>query len=137
MVDGGLPYRYDYTSSAHVGTVTGATVPSNTGALLVFYRDPSGSFGTLRMAVGKNTIPGIGVTQISGDQIQSTLEVNLQLLADKLQEGWDSPESAGSHYYRYLKVPKPRTAGTPLHGTVNQQVRGYLATQKRRFVPRG
>lgn len=135
MTDGRIPARKDFDASTHTGLVSGNALPSNTGALLVFYRDPAGTFGT-RMRIGKNTIPGIGVSQVVGDIVQSTLFANLGTLADMLQNGWPSVQDAAHNWYRYLATPRPRTAGTPLHGVTDQQPRNYLATQKRRFIPR-
>ena len=135
MTDGDVPSRQDFDPAAYPGTVAGHALPSNTGGLIVFYRDPSGSF-TGRIRVGKNTIPGVPVSQIVGDLANGTLQDNLQAFADLLQNGVPSVGASGTNWYRYLATPKPRTPGTVLKATTSQEARGYLATQRRRFIPR-
>lgn len=136
MVDGGLPYRRDSVTGAHPGTVSGHALPSNTGGLMVFYRDPAIGFGS-RMRVGKNTVPGVPVSEVVGDIPNSTYVGHLQDFADALQAGFVSITDGASKWYRYLAAPFPRTPGTALKGVTDQQARGYLATQRRRFIPRG
>jgi len=136
MIDGGLPGRVDYDSTAHVGSVTGEALPSNTGGLMVFYRDPAGTFTSARTPVGKNTVPGVPTSQVVGDKPNNTYVGHLQDLADAMQDGWDSAGSPGDRWYRYLRAPFPRTPNTNLAGIANSQARGYLATQRRRFIPR-
>lgn len=138
MVDGMIPHRTDFEPTDNPGTDTTPTVPTNTGGLVSWYCDPADITAPHRMRVAKNTIPGISIGSVSGDIISSGLQVRIGTWAQKWVDGIPSDHDSASNWYRYLAVPKPRsTLGQDLKRVAKIDVRGYMATQRRRFIPRG
>jgi len=137
MTDGMIPNRQDFTITTYLGTRDAPAAPSQVAALIIFYRDPAHALTGERMKIGKNFIPGLAQNDLSGDHVVAGLGANLQTFADTLQNGFNSSGGGGSQkWYRYLNTPVPRTTGTHLKAVTGQTQRGYVATQRRRLVPR-
>lgn len=137
MIDGMVPYREDYDPTDWPGTRTPPALPTNTGPILYFYEDPVDNPTHLRIRVGKNTIPGWSAADTVGDKVNSIAAADLDALATILHGGFASTLDPSGKWYRYLATPKPRTPATPLKRVSNWGTRLYLATQRRRFIPRG
>lgn len=136
MVDGNVPYREDYLPTDHPGTGGIAPAPSQVAALIVFYADPADLTVGARVRIGKSFIPGIAKGDIIGDKISGGVVTNLQSLGTTLQAGFVSTLNPSSNWFRICATPTPRTSGTPCKRTINFVVRDYIATQRRRLIPR-
>jgi len=136
MIDGMTPYREDYAAATYDGTGGSPALPSNVTGLIAYYEDPDDSPTGERVRVGKNFIPAVPSSLISGDIIDPTLVAAYLTFGDLLQEGFDSTAGSGYKYYRVLATPTDRTAGSPLIRTINARPRGYVCTQRRRLTPR-
>lgn len=137
MIDGVVPFRKDYGPTAQVGTGSTALFPSNVTGLMVFYEDPVDSPAGARMRVGKNFIPGIDAAGAVGDILSSAIVSLIQNLADRLLQGWVSTLAPTALWYRFLSAPATRVAGQQIRRVIIDYARNYVATQRRRLIPRG
>lgn len=142
MVDGTVPYRTDFASDEQVGTQTPPALTGNTSALAVFYCDPADVGPSGRMTVAKNFIPGLPVSNVTLDRLNDFAISAVADWANSLVAGYASVIDSGSKWYRGLKAPfvivggkKTRPRSTPIQRTILAECRGYLSTQRRRFVP--
>jgi len=136
MVDGMTPYREDYAAATYDGTGGSPGLPSNVTGLIAFYEDPDDAPTAERVRVGKNFIPAVPSSLISGDIIDPTLVAAYLTFGDLLQEGFDSTAAPGYKFYRVLATPGDRIANEPLIRTIAARPRGYVCTQRRRLTPR-
>lgn len=141
MDDGKIPSRNDFAATDHPGTVSGDTLPTQVGALVCFYEDPADIDAGGRMRHSRMTVPGCGVTQLTGGIAGTTLVVNLTAFAELLRHGFSAASATPPVFYRVLASP-PRGAGghapaTALKRIASSTIRRYLGTQRKRIVPHG
>lgn len=134
MVDGIVPGRDDYVPIDYPGTRDGTPLPSQVAALMYFYEDGRDVETGKRVACGRNFIPGISETDVTGTLISSDLQSAMNTLAEALQNGVD--DEIGATWYRILAKPQGETTGGSVKRTYQFGSRGYVCTQKRRLLPR-
>jgi hypothetical protein len=136
MLNGYVPSRSVFVTPP-VGTLGTVSLPSNTGALMLFYQDPDDPRPPSgRLRVGKNTIPGIAVTSVANNNPTSPCLTALQALATALQAGWANSFDSAKKWYRVAAAASDRTSPADLPRARITAVRSYLGTQRRRFTPR-
>lgn len=143
MTDGAVPYREDYSPADNPGTYAETAEPTGITGLIVYYEDPADVEAGKKMRVGKTFMPAVPVGQVSLQNISSTLQGKYATYAGLVRDGIDSDEHGGNKWYRVLSVPyelvdghRVRTPGMSIPRVVTPVVRGYVATQRRRMVPR-
>lgn len=137
MVDGMIPVRTDYGILDHPGQRTGPGECSQIAALTVFYCHPDDLTLGSRMRVGKNFIPGLSDTDVSGDYIVGAVQDALDAFLDPLLKGFVTEATPSTTWYRVLSIPKLRTPGQELKRIALGYTRLYVGTQRRRLIPRG
>lgn len=153
MVDGVVPYRTNFEAGSTPGTLSAGAMSSQVGALLDFYADPADLGPGDKMAVARNTIPGIPKAEVAGDTISGVLKLLVEAFGATLQPGFLSSISPPNVWQRCLSVPvtvtpnplyppgRPknfytRPAGQNVRRTVNYSCPGYVATIRKRLTPR-
>ena len=134
MVDGRVPYRTDIAPGGEPGTLGATSMPRNVSALTAFYVDPGQTLSTGRERVGKTFFAGISADEVVGDIVQNVLLTAITLFCNEIVNGYNT-NAGGGKWYRVGKAV--RTTATALPNIVAVQVRDYVATQRRRLMPRG
>lgn len=136
MVDGMTPGRLDFSDAEHPGTGPATAVPSSVCGLMFFYEDPEDATLGQRTKQGRNFIPAVSTGNLDGDMLDNTYKTALGEFANALQGGIASALDPDAAWYRVLAAPLNRSPGQPLNRTLNNGARGYVATQRRRLIPR-
>ena len=132
-VDGMTPQRSDFSSGLYPGLVSGVSAPSSVGGMMGFYEDPADKpTPTSRTRLGKNTIPGVSVSELTGDLISLAIQGALLALGNDLLNGFTG---GSNRWYRVVKIVS-RTIGAGVIRAADNIARGYVVTQRRRMVPR-
>jgi hypothetical protein len=141
MDDGVIPERFDYSTTAHVGTGGDIGPPPSVGVLTTFYAEHADLPAGTKMRHSRMTIPGVPATYIVGGILTSIAKAFYQLIADKLVNGFDNSQQGAATWYRVLSAPPPKTQGglpaTDLIRLADFRVRWYMGTQKKRILPHG
>jgi hypothetical protein len=136
MDDGYVPYREDYSSSAHPGTSDTGCMPGQVSSLMIFYADPNDIVTPGRERVGKNFIPCVPTSQVDGDNLVDGYITLGKSVAEDIQAGLDSIAGGDAKWWRILAAPKPRSPAQDVKRTIISGMRGYVCTQRRRLIPR-
>jgi len=144
MLVGWVPSRTSYDSSNWPGGGSAGAMPSATSGLIVFYEDARDiTDDAKKIGIGKIFVPGIPRDIVVGDAIDESWVTDGLALALKLQNGYHPPTIETSlTFYRVLSKPtKDPPNPAPGPDTVLNRVfacaaRGYVATQRRRLIPR-
>jgi len=135
-----LPSRMDLGGAeAIMGEVESDALPCNITGLCIFYGDPADLVLPGRLRLGKMFMPGVPSGEVTADRVSATLQSAYQDFADLLLEGFPTLYAPSSSYYRMLAYPRPqpaRSAAQILMGCEQSVARGYVATQRRRLIPR-
>jgi len=135
-----LPSRMDLGGAeAIMGEAEGNAASCGTTGLCIFYGNPDDVPAPGRLRIGKMFIPGVPAGLITGDRVAGSLQAAYQAFADLLLEGFECGLSQSTKYYRVLAYPRPqpvRGAGDSLKRCEQALARGYVATQRRRMIPR-
>lgn len=134
LILGGIPYRLDFGSTVHPGTLGTTPMPSSVAGLMVYYAEGADLLTTERMRVGKTFMPGVPMSHVTGDFIDGTLKTAYEGLAQTLLTGFITI-AAGGNWYRVLSGDVQQIDPTNLIRSSTAIVRNYVATQRRRMVP--
>jgi hypothetical protein len=132
MVDGKVPTRQVFGPTDFPGTRAAGAMPSQVAALAVWYEDAADAITGERTRVAKNFIPGIADTDVVHDLIQTTLFNNIVSFCNLLVTGVSF--TGTKTWYRVLAAIRTPAAG--LRRVLITGPRNYVATQRRRLVPR-
>lgn len=135
MMDGMVPSRIDFAAGAFPGTRAHSSIASQVAALVAFYGDPADLGPGVPMRVGKMFLAGISINDVTNDIIQAGLKAALETLASALQSGF-ATDGGGGKWYRVLARTVVRNVATAVRRTIGGIVRDYVATQRRRLIPR-
>lgn len=136
MIDGQLPYRADYDDTTYPGMGATGAAPSQVCGLVAFYQDPNDVLANAKIRVGKTFMFATPSSEISGDELSDAQVAAINAWASPVQQGIPSLAVGGSYFYRILAAPRTRATGQAINRTINAVVRGYVATQRRRLIPR-
>lgn len=136
MRDGRIPYRTDYAVTAHKGTISSAALPTSVCGLISYYCDPADVVPGHRLGVAKTFFPGLPDAAVTGQAVSSAQQLLYGNYASVVIGSFASVAFSGSNWWRMLSAPKPRSVSTQIPRIEVKVARGYVATQKRRLVPR-
>jgi ABC-type xylose transport system permease subunit len=136
MLDGGIPARIDIPPGTIVGLRAAGAAPTSVAALLTYYEDPADGVVGQRMRTAKNFLAGIAASDIAGDLINGAVISSINTLAGHLLMGFTTALGGGNWYRNLSSVPAGRHAITSIRRIISTSVRQYVATQRRRLLPR-
>lgn len=149
MVDGIIPYRIDFVPGTNPGTNSGQLAPTNVTGLITFYEDPADIAPGRKMRTARTFVPGVSDSSLTENTIDVGLLASYLTWGTTMQNGYNVITGSGK-WYRMLSAPYQLTANpTPPPAMIRTRPRGiqvpriaaisprsYVATQKRRMVPR-
>jgi len=139
-----VPDRVDFAPTDQPGTGSSGAMPSTVGGLLYFIMDArDAGFTRKKIAQGKNFIPGIPRSEVTGDKISTTWQNLGTAFTNQMQKGINAAVVEPSlKWWRMLAkptsppFPDPVTEATAISRVFANGSRGYVVTQRRRVIPR-
>lgn len=136
MTDGRVPQRVDFAIGANAGSRPAGAMPSNVTALITYYEEPADVAPNTRMRTGKTFLSGIAQSDVAGDHVITALVTLMTTFGADMLLGYASTLVPATKWYRYLSSPLARAAGTNVKRVGVVSARAYVATQRRRLIPR-
>lgn len=136
MIDGRIPSRVDFGPSEYPGAIAEPALPTSVAGLVAYYQDPADVAAGSRIRVAKTFFPGLPDSLVTGQTVDAGQGLKYYTYGTAVTEGITSAGTPSQKWWRVLSAPKPRTAGQTVQRIASVEQRLYVATQKRRLVPR-